>query len=73
MFAIKLKLFASLISGILKATQLFSPSPLCSLCIVGVEMLLISPINLAMSCAVFFLTFRFWKKFSDCDQIFFFF
>ena len=53
----KLKPFiqvSSLIIGFLKTTQLFSPNPLGSLHIVRVEMLLFSPLNIAVSSTFFF-------------------
>lgn len=45
---------ASLISGFLKTTQLFSPRPLTSLHFVHVEMLLLSLINITLSSTVVF-------------------
>ena len=56
---------ASLVSGFLKATQLFSPSPLSSLHIVRVEMLLLSLLNIALHSTVTFLQFDFTKRLSD--------
>ena len=53
----------SLLSGFLKVTQLFSPNPLSSLCIVRVEMLLLSLLNKAVSSTVVFFTIWFPKMF----------
>jgi len=56
---------ASLISGLLRATKLFSPNPLSSLRIVRVEMLLLSLLNIALSYTVVFLRLDFTKSLSD--------
>jgi len=57
---------ASLISGFLKATQLFSPNPLSSLRIVRVKMLLLSLLNIPVSSTVVvFLRFDFTKRLND--------
>ena len=61
---------ASVISGFLKASELFSPNPLSSLHIVHVEMLLLSILTIALSSTVVvFLWFDFTKRLSDHQSL----
>ena len=59
---------ASLISGFLKATQLFRPNPLSSLHIVRVEMLLLSLSSSREFCCFYFLRYDFTKRSSAHDH-----